>query len=80
MRKASEKTLNRVSIDQQVLGVCKRKQWEFQQEWRYLIYLGVKDRNTEDTQKVISVLKRIKRIPGNIYVEIKEKCYKFMYL
>lgn len=69
---------NRVSIDQQVLGVCKRKQWEFQQEWRYLIYLGVKDRNTEDTQKVISALKRIKRIPGNIYVEIKEKCFKKM--
>ena len=69
---------NRVRIDQQKLGVYKRKQWEFQQEWRYLIYLGLKERDTKDAQKVISALKRIKRIPSNIFVEIEEECFKKM--
>lgn len=38
-----------IRLDSLQLGLCKRKCWEFQQEWRYLIYIGLNDNNKKDT-------------------------------
>ncbi len=66
-----------ISLNNLDLGIYKRKCWEFQQEWRYLVYLGIK-RHENDDEKKIRLRMAKKRIPGSLFAKIEQKKFEKM--
>lgn len=69
--------LNIISLNNLDLGLYKRKCWEFQQEWRYLVYLGIK-RHENDNEKKIRMRINKKRIPSSLFAKIEQKQFEKM--
>lgn len=63
-------------------GDCKRKEWEFQKEWRYAIHSSLKgwkeNDKTKPTDDEIKILEGFDNIPDGIYVSIDDDKFKDM--
>ena len=70
-------TTDSISLNNLDLGIYKRKCWKFQQEWRYLVYLGIK-RHENDDEKKIRLRMAKKRIPGSLFAKIEQKKFEKM--
>lgn len=68
---------NYVRINNLDLGLYKRRCWEFQQEWRYLMYLGLKTEKSDDEKKIRLKLSK-KRIPSSLFAKIAKKQFEQM--
>ena len=63
-------------------GLHKRREWEFQKEWRYIIHSTLNEwkenDNTKLTDEEIRILEEFNNIPNGIYVHIDEEKLKEM--
>lgn len=64
-----------IRLDSLRLGLCKRKCWEFQQEWRYLIYIGLNSNNKIDTLYRVN---KKKKVPDSLFARIDAKQFEKM--
>ena len=62
-----------IRLDSRQLGLCKRKCWEFQQEWRYLIYIGLNSNNKKDTLYRVN---KKKKVPDSLFARIDAKQFE----
>lgn len=62
-------------LDSLQIGLHKRKCWEFQQEWRYLMYLGLK---SDDKKDIFSKLNKRRKIPDSLFARIDSKQFEKM--
>lgn len=69
--------LNIISLNNLDLGLYKRKCWEFQQEWRYLVYLGIKTHENDNEKKIRMRINK-KRIPSSLFAKIEQKQFEKM--
>lgn len=68
---------NCIAIRNMDLGLYKRSCWEFQQEWRYLIYLGLRMKNNDD-EKLIRLKVSRKKTPRSLFAKIEKKQFEQM--